>query len=73
MGHLLKLLSEVVPSLVVHSVLILLSIDFAKEEIFDVPHLIEMFLPDVGPQLFAGEYGGGAYGIKVDEDQLPNC
>ncbi len=31
-----------------------------------------MLLPYVVPEFLAGENGGGAYGIKVDEDEFPD-
>lgn len=55
-----------------HPHIIFLSSDPTKQEIPNIPHLLEMLLPDISSHLLAGQDGGGADCIEVDEDQLPD-
>ena len=55
-----------------HPQIVFLSTDPSKQEIPDIPHLLEMLPPDIRSHLLAGQDGGRADGVQVDEDQLPD-
>lgn len=53
-----------------HPVVVLLRADLSKHELLDIPHLLEMFLPDVRPHLLAREYRSRADSVEIEEDEL---
>lgn len=56
-----------------HSVVVLIRADLSKHEFLDIPHLLEMLLPNICPHLLARQDRSRANCIKIDEDELSDC